>query len=142
MATAVYGGAAVVAIDSSGLVDKACHSCASDHDILFHAATAGPNGSNHDTIDFHGDTAAENYNPRVVRRVKAKPLLTALRQFGEIVSGRIECSSRPCFVDGNVDATKPRVIHPHMGDKTASGIDHCNVVGDAQLDSFFFARGD
>ena len=55
----------------------------------------------------------------------------------EIVSGRVECSCRPCFVDGNVDATKPRVIHPHVGDKTASGIDHGNVVGDAQLDCFF-----
>jgi hypothetical protein len=69
------------------------------------------------------------------------PLLTALSQFGEILSGRVKCSSRPCLVDGNVDATKPRVIHPHMGDKTASGIDHCNVVGDAQFDSLLFARG-
>ena len=66
----VYGGAAVVASDSLGLVDSLSR-CASDHDILFYAPTAGPNGSIHDTIDFHGDTAAENYNSRVVRRVEA-----------------------------------------------------------------------
>jgi hypothetical protein len=68
------------------------------------------------------------------------PKITTL-ELGEILSSRVKCSSRPCLVDGNVDATKPRVIHPHMGDKTASGIDHCNVVGDAQFDSLLFARG-
>jgi hypothetical protein len=63
VATAVDGGAAVVvAGDCLGFVDKACHRCASDHDILFYPATAGPDGSNHDTIDFYRDTAAENYN--------------------------------------------------------------------------------
>ena len=46
------------------------------------------NGSIHDTIDFHGGRAAENYNSRVVRRVEANLCSSALRQFGEIVSGR------------------------------------------------------
>jgi len=69
-------------------------------------------------------------------------LLTALCHFGKVVSGVVEHSSSPCFVDGNVDATKPRVIHPHMGDETASGVDHCNVLGDAQLDSLLLARND
>src|SRR4051812_8471557 len=74
--------------------------------------------------------------------MNAKKLVSRLAVFSKILRGDIESPRRPSFVDRNIHASDPSVIHPHVRHQIAAGIHYCDVHRLADLLRLLFSGGD
>jgi hypothetical protein len=71
---------------------------------LFDTSAARSDSTDNHAIELDGNSAAKDYYPGVVGRVKPEALLARLRQTREVVGRHIKSPRSPSFIDCDIHA--------------------------------------
>ena len=108
--------------------------------VLTAAASADTNGADDRSATLQRDTAGEDHDASVVRRMNAEELLSGLAVLGEFRSCEVKRAGRERLVDRDIDAADPRAVHADVGHEVSADIDYGDVHGLADLLRFGFRR--
>jgi hypothetical protein len=121
---------------------EGCYAGFGNRVILVTRASADANGADDFSVFLERDSASEDHDFAVVRRVDAEELVAGLGVGGEIFGGDIEGAGCPGLFDGDVDGAEPGVVHADVRDEVAAGVGYGDVHGLANFDGFLFGCGD
>src|SRR5260370_27365930 len=110
--------------------------CLCDRLILLAAAPADANGARDLSVHLDRDAACEDHHSAVVRYVNAEELVARLPIAAKLQRRGIEGLRGEGFVDGDVDAAKPRPVHAPESHEIGAGIDDRDIHRLADLFAF------
>src|SRR5262245_51341637 len=116
---------------SSGLGDR----------LVLRAESAYPDPTDHLVAAFQRNAAGEDHNAALIGHMDAEKLLPRLAVLRKILCRDIEGPCSPGFIDRDVDAADPGVIHPDVGHEVATAVHDGDVHGLADFDRLLLGGG-
>src|ERR1700678_619955 len=108
--------------------------------ILFsHTATAADGADNVIAL-LERNAAGENHDPSMIGGVNPEELVARLGKLGKLLGWNVESPRGPGFVDGDIYASDPGLVHADVSDQVAASVDDGDIHRLGDFFGFSFGR--